>query len=110
MFFAHDLFEYKRKGKITREFFTSVYDKIFSHLSAARFIKDIAIASEKEKMVLRKMATKDIIEVKELKKISNVGVHLKRLEEKNLTIKLSKGRYTLYHPLFREYLNRSGFR
>ena len=110
MFFAHDLFEYKQKGKITREFFTSVYDKIFSHLSAARFIKDIAIASEKEKMVLRKMATKDIIEVKELKKISNVGVHLKRLEEKNLTIKLSKGRYTLYHPLFREYLNRSGFR
>jgi len=110
MFFAHDLFEYKRKGKITREFFTSVYDKIFSHLSAAIFIKDIAIASEKEKMVLRKMATKDIIEVKELKKISNVGVHLKRLEEKNLTIKLSKGRYTLYHPLFREYLNRSGFR
>jgi len=110
MFFAHDLYEYKQKGKITREFFTSVYDKIFSHLSAARFIKDIAIASEKEKMVLRKMATKDIIEVKELKKISNVGVHLKRLEEKNLTIKLSKGRYTLYHPLFREYLNRSGFR
>ena len=56
MFFAYDVFEYKQKGTVTLEFFNSIYEKIFSHLAAARFIEDLTVANEKEKEVLFKMA------------------------------------------------------
>ncbi|MEA2054925.1 MAG: hypothetical protein U9O96_07485 [Candidatus Thermoplasmatota archaeon] len=39
----------------------------------------------------------------ELGEIKN---HLKRLVEKNLVVKINRGRYKFYHPLFREYLER----
>jgi len=56
LFFAHDILEYKQKGIITLKFFNAIYEKIFSHLAAARFIEDLTIASEREKEVLFKMA------------------------------------------------------
>ena len=40
---------------------------------------------------------------RELGEIKN---HLKRLVEKNLVVKIDRGRYKFYHPLFREYLER----
>ncbi|MEA1944270.1 MAG: AAA family ATPase [Euryarchaeota archaeon] len=104
MFFAHDVFEYKQKGIITSEFFDSIYEKIFSHLAAARFIEDLAIAGEKEKEVLFKMVgLGEEVGVKEIK-APNVSVHLKRLVEKNLVARVGRGRYKFYHPLFGEYL------
>lgn len=104
LFFAHDIFEYKQKGIITLKFFNAIYEKIFSHLAAARFIEDLTIASEKEKEVLFKMAKLgEEVGIKEIK-APNVSVHLKRLVEKNLVVRIDRGRYKFYHPLFREYL------
>ncbi|MDP2845890.1 MAG: hypothetical protein Q8N79_07450 [Candidatus Methanoperedens sp.] len=106
MFFAHDVFEYKQKGTVTLEFFNSIYEKIFSHLAAARFIEDLTVASEKEKEVLFKMAKLgEDVRIKGIK-TPNVSVHLKRLVEKNLVVRIDRGRYKFYHPLFREYLER----
>ncbi len=106
MFFAHDVFEYKQKGTVTLEFFNSIYEKIFSHLAAARFIEDLTVASEKEKEVLFMMAKLgEDVSIKGIK-TPNVSVHLKRLVEKNLVVRIDRGRYKFYHPLFREYLER----
>ena len=104
MFFAHDIFEYKQKGTVTLKFFNSIYENIFSHLAAARFIADLTIASEKEKEVLFKMARLgEEIGIKEIR-VPNVSVHLKRLVEKNLAVRIDRGRYKFYHPLFKKYL------
>ena len=43
------------------------------------------------------------IDIKEIK-APNISVHLKRLVEKNLVMKIDRGRYKFYHPLFREYV------
>jgi len=54
--------------------------------------------------VLFKMAgLGEEVGVKEIK-APNVSVHLKRLVEKNLVVRIGRGRYKFYHPLFREYL------
>ena len=45
------------------------------------------------------------VDIKEIK-TPNVSVHLKRLVEKNLVMKIDRGRYKFYHPLFREYLEK----
>lgn len=104
MFFAHDIFEHKQKGRITLGFFNTIYKKIFAHIAAARFMKDLAIASDKEKKVLFRAARlKDEFDIKDLK-TPNIGVHLARLVDKNLLTKIERGKYRFYHPLFREYL------
>ncbi|MDI6917859.1 MAG: AAA family ATPase [Thermoplasmatales archaeon] len=109
-FIAHDLFEYKSEGIVDLRFFATIYPKIFDHLSASRFIKDLAIASSMERSVLTNMAKKeDIIKVKDLK-VRNVGMHLSRLEDKKLVKKVNRGEYKLYHPLFKEYLSSRRFK
>jgi len=100
MFFAHDLFEHRSEGVVDINFFNSVYSKIFEHLSAARFIKDFAIASDREKQVLLKLSKKECT----MPMMQNVRTHLKRLEDKKLVMKIGRGKYKLYHPLFREYI------
>lgn len=100
MFFAHNLFEYKPTGIIDMKLYNSVHNKIFEHLSATRFIKDFAIASDMEKEVLSKLSSKEGV----IPRIKNVRTLLKRLEDKKLIIRTGRGKYSLYHPLFKEYL------
>ena len=102
MFFAHDLFEHKQEGIIDLKLFNSVYDKIFEHLSASRFIKDYAIASDKEKEILLKLNKEEGV----IPEVKNVRILLKRLVSKKLVVKTGRGKYKLYHPLFKEYLRR----
>ena len=86
------------------ELHTAIWE--FSHLAAARFIEDLTIASEKEKEVLFKMAKlEEEADIKEIE-APNVSVHLKRLVEKNLVVRIDRGRYKFYHPLFREFLEK----
>ena len=102
MFFAHDLFEHREEGIIDLKLYDSVYDKIFEHLSASRFIREFAIASDKEKETLIELADKEEV----IPEVKNVRVLLKRLVSKKLVVKTGRGRYKLYHPLFKEYLER----
>ena len=103
-FLAHDIFEYKSSGRITISYFNEIYQRIFAHLSAARFIKDLSIASDKEKEILFRLGRSAVVGINDLTDISNAGVHLKRLIGKGLVVRVGRGRYTLYHPLFQEYL------
>lgn len=105
-FIAHDLFEHKNKGVIDIKLFNSTYPKIFEHLTASRFIKDYGIASENERRVLLAIAKhKDVVSLQKIKGVvSNVETCISRLEDKRLIIKHDRGMYSLYHPLFKEYL------
>ncbi len=103
-FFAHDLFEYKSKGKVTLKLFKKIYPEILEHIAAARFISDIAITSELERELLSYFCKNEILEVKQIKGITNPPMLLKRLEEKGILAKVKRGQYKLYHSLFREYL------
>ena len=65
----------------------------------------MAKASEKEREILLKIAktTQQSFTPSNIK-IQNVRKYLKILTEKELLLQLDRGKYSLYHPLFREYL------
>lgn len=106
-FIMHDLYRYKKgKGLITKKFFDEYYRKILDHLSKDKFDYDfLAKASEKEREILLQIAKikASAFNPSEVK-IKGIRAYVGLLTEKELLIKLERGRYTLYHPLFREYL------
>ena len=94
------------KGNISLKTFNRLYPTIAGYLSREKFNDDIAQASEMEIKVLGEMASinTQIISPNQLS-IKNVRKCLKVLtEKKGLVIKTKRGEYSLYHPLFKEYL------
>ncbi len=94
------------QGEINVELFHQAYPLIIENLSWEKFQDDIAQASEVELTVLKKMAilNNDIVTPSQLT-IKNVRKYLKILvEKKGLVIKNKRGEYSLYHPMFKEYL------
>jgi hypothetical protein len=108
-FIMHDLIESANK-KITSKSFEAQITDILSHLNIIKFEKDYEIASDTEKTILKQIAytTQEVVEVGKLEikgiKKSSIGRFINRLVEKDLLIKVERGKYSLYHPLFREFL------
>lgn len=74
-----------------------------------KFNDDITQASEIELKVLQEMASinTETISPSQLS-IKNARKYLKLLtEKKGLVVKTKRGEYSLYHPLFKEYLLKS---
>lgn len=107
-FIMQDLVSLREKGEITLDFFNANYPTITNHLVRNRFAGDLSLVSEVERKILFKMAElPEVIKPSEIK-IKNVRTYLKDLvENKELVIKRNRGEYSLYHPLFREYLRTS---
>jgi hypothetical protein len=92
-------------GKINLNAFKVYWKRVSFHLQEEKFIDDLNLTSETEKKILIKAANlnkKDFL-ASEIT-ISGIWTLLKRLEEKELITKIDKGRYKIYHPLFKEYL------
>jgi len=90
-------------NKITFEDFEKLYPKIFLHMGKSKFSSDLEIASDKEKEMLFKIASAyESVSFSDLGKQYRSSLY--RLEEKGLITKTQRGKYLLYHPLFREYL------
>lgn len=113
-FFMQTLVEERRKGVIDVQFIRDRISKIMSELELEKFEKDLGIASEFERRVLNKMVAKqEIVRLKDLctkKDKTKVAKALNRMIEKNLVIKVNRGEYKLYHPLFKEYLSSRRFK
>lgn len=94
-----------KEGKVDINGFNDIYPKIIKHLASMRFQDDYDKATPTEREVLLQITK---IDKKEFSpsdiKIKSVNKILERLTEKNLLIKISRGSYKLYHPLFKEYL------
>lgn len=105
-FIMKNLVDLARNGNISLKTFNKVYPTIAGYLSMEKFNDDITQASEIELKVLQEMASinTETISPSQLS-IKNARKCLKLLtEKKGLVVKTKRGEYSLYHPLFKEYL------
>lgn len=86
--------------------FTKIWPRIISSLEETKFDPDFEVASEEEKKALQKIAkvrqdivTSSMAGIKDRKILS-------RLENKGLLTKIERGKYKIYHPLFKEYVRK----
>jgi len=86
--------------------FTKIWPRIISSFEETKFNPDFEVASEEEKKALQKIAkvrqdivTSSMVGIKDRKILS-------RLENKGLLTKIERGKYKIYHPLFKEYVRK----
>ena len=78
---------------------------VFQRLEEGKFNTDLAQLSEKEFALLRAMAQSDHDEFNPAPFVQKFAhQYFTRLVEKGLLIRARRGRYKLYHPLFRQFL------
>jgi len=104
-FIMQNLLERVEKRIIDLKLFDKLYPEILERMDTAKFRTDFDRVSDKEKEVLIKISKIK----KELVKPSDIGrkYHpetFSRLVSKGLLTKESRGRYRLYHPLFKKFL------
>ncbi|MEW6528840.1 MAG: ATP-binding protein [Candidatus Micrarchaeota archaeon] len=105
-FIMRELIAMKGSGMISSNYFDESYKEIQKTMEREKFEIDYSIASPKEREVLLAAAKlKDQFNPSNLK-IKNVRAYLTFLIKKNLVKKHERGEYSLYHPLFRNYLLR----
>jgi hypothetical protein len=83
---------------------------LLEHFARIKFNDDLGRTSDGEKKILRQMAlsNEDDISPSSLKG-RGTTVLLDRLAKKDLIIKVSRGKYQLYNPLFKEYLKTTDY-
>jgi len=104
--------ELNGKGKVSKKRLEKLMPLLIEELGKDVFETMLERASYEEKKILFAIAKskKEILsftDIRTLASMSKRGTHLSRLIEKELVTRNSRGRYTLFHPLFREYLNSS---
>ncbi len=78
---------------------------VFSRLEQGKFSNDLAHLSEKEIALLRAIAQSNHEESNPAPFVQKFPhIYFKRLADKGLLIRAGRGRYKLYHPLFRQFL------
>lgn len=102
-----DLLNKKQNGRLSLKEFTGFYPDLTEHFARIKFNGDYARATDAEKEVLMKMAKSAKTEVSP----SEIGGRaksklLERLTDKELVVKMGRGRYRLYNPLFKGYLRK----
>ncbi|NYT00539.1 MAG: hypothetical protein GKB99_02295 [Methanocellales archaeon] len=103
-FIMRELVSLKPKGRIDLRFFDESYLNIMKSMGWERFRSDFSIASDKEKKILLAMAKiPDNFSPSDIS-IKDSRTQLRFLLNKGLIIKHERGRYSLYNPLFKEYL------
>jgi hypothetical protein len=83
------------------------WPKIFERLEREKFRADLAHVTDREVQLLRALARNDDEEIS-VKQFDEryERVYFSRLTDKGLLIRTGRGRYKLYHPLFRLFLTR----
>jgi hypothetical protein len=102
-----DILNKAKKGQVTIEGFKHICPELIEHFARVKFDDDLDRASEAEKQVLLQMASREQIEISpsELPGSGTTRL-LDRLVKKELVIKVSRGKYILYNPLFKQYLRK----
>ncbi len=82
-----------------------LWPAIFKRLEQEKFRSDLAHVTEKERQLLREVARAENDEVspRDLNGQYDRNYFM-RLTEKSLLVRVGRGRYKLYHPLFRQFL------
>jgi hypothetical protein len=100
-----DLQDRFHEGRLTMEEFNRICPELLRHLARIKFDSDYDRASDAEKILLLQMSDMghDEISPSELNGSGTTRL-LDRLVKKDIVVKISRGKYTLYNPLFKEYL------
>ncbi|MEK6923618.1 MAG: P-loop NTPase fold protein [Candidatus Micrarchaeota archaeon] len=104
---VRDLLNQKQEGRLSAKEFIESYPDLVDHFARIKFNDDYARATDAEKEVLRKLAASNKQEVAP-NDIGGAAVtkFLERLVSKDLVLKIARGKYAVYNPLFKEYLRR----
>jgi hypothetical protein len=96
------------KKHITQGEFDRSWPKIISLLEQDVFVNRLGEVSEKEREVLLRIAQikKDKVSPSDIEGISGIYQFFSRIERKALLLKKERGLYELFHPLFKEYLQK----
>jgi hypothetical protein len=87
---------------------TQYWPEIFHELEREKFSSDLAHLSEKENDLLLAVAACHDLEFSPVQFVDRSHYeYFSRLTERGLLIRTRRGRYKLYHPLFRAFLNRT---
>jgi len=82
-----------------------LWQDVFSRLERGKFVTDLAQLSDKEIALLYAIATSNDDEFNPAPFVRKFHPqYFKRLSDKGLLIRAGRGRYKLYHPLFRQFL------
>jgi hypothetical protein len=111
--FAYNLFSFRENDKITLEDLNKNYSQVLSYVGMRLFDSLYNNISLNEQEVIQGFtkSEKDILsntEISELTNVKSVNRYLKNLSDMKpaVLIKEDRGRYKLFHPLFKEYLKR----
>jgi hypothetical protein len=84
---------------------SEVWHEIATQLEREKFLSDLAQLSEKDVALLRALARADEHEVSPNPFVKQFQYeYFSRLTDRGLLIRSGRGRYKLYHPLFRQFL------
>lgn len=109
MFIMHELVNMLGMEKrISLEDFNKCWPSVVSVMEESVFRGRLSKVSDKEKEVLIKvsMLDKATVSPSMVKGIKGTTEFFSRLERKALLIKEERGQYTLFHPLFKDYLKK----
>lgn len=100
-----DVLEQVRKGRLTPARFDLLCPELVGHFARLKFRDDLERASEAERKLLFQMAGApgEAVSPSELTGSGTTRL-LDRLVKKELVVKVARGKYRLYNPLFQEYL------
>jgi len=96
------------KKKVSQKEFDECWPRIVSILEKNVFVNRLGEVSEKEREVLLKVSLieEPFVSPSMIKGIKGVTQFFSRLERKGILLKKDRGRYELFHPLFKEYLRK----
>lgn len=92
------------EGRIDSSEFKQLWPIIFERMGESKFSEDFSHVTNGEKKFLLSIAKGKSDELSPTDVKKHPRVYFTRLTEKNLLRKLDRGKYKLYHPLFKEYL------
>ncbi len=106
VFFMKDIMDTGMTRNFDRGHFNNILNSIMKHLGGIKFRSDFNSASEEEKKLLIKFANskKEVLRAVDMSRTKPPNVMLSRLIKKNLLNKVERGKFKLYHPLFKKYL------
>jgi hypothetical protein len=101
-----DILRIHKNETLTLSEFEQIKPGLIEHLARTKFDDDYNKATDAEKQVLLDCAQlkSKIFSPSEIESKSKSKL-FERLANKELLVKLERGKYSLYHPLFKEYLN-----
>jgi len=105
VFIMRDLLRKIKQGRIDMEKFNESYPSIIDHLTKTKFQDDFNKATDAERETLLKIAElgEEVFTPSDITGRSQSKL-FERLMEKELLVKISRGKYRLYHTMFLEFL------